>query len=246
MKIKLEHKGENYQADLAKPIDLSIPVGQVNCFYAPPLEASPYRSGGFIGSVKAGAPVNFFNVKFNPHGNGTHTECMGHISEKQYSVNKYLKQFHFFAKLISVVPEVKNGDQIITKKSIENIIPGNIEEALIIRTLPNTIKKTTRNYSGANPPYFDKNAIGYMVEKGVKHLIVDLPSIDREEDGGALAGHKTFWQYPDENRLDCTITELVYIPENIKDGIYWLNLQVAAFELDASPGRPVIYEMRRI
>jgi hypothetical protein len=123
-----------------------------------------------------------------------------------------------------------------------------LEEAdgAIIRTLPNDDSKLTRNYSGKNPPYLDEAAVKLIVENGCKHLILDLPSIDREEDEGKLLGHKTFWNYPNAPRMDCTITELAFIPNRVQDGLFLLNLQVAPFENDAAPSRPLIFPLKAI
>ena len=82
-----------------------------------------------------------------------------------------------------------------------------------------------------------------LVQKGVKHLLLDLPSVDREEDGGQLLNHHQFWQYPNEIRKDATITELIFVPDEVKDGEYLLNLQVTSLVMDASPSKPVLYEL---
>ncbi len=66
---------------------------------------------------------------------------------------------------------------------------------------------------------------------------------DKEEDGGALATHKAFWLYPDNTREGCTITELIYVPDEISDGFYLLNIQIASFEIDVSPSKPVLYKL---
>ena len=139
MQISLRIKNEQFKADLSKPLDISIPleagVNTVNCFYAPFMEIEPVVAGDFIGSTKKGGAVNFKNVRFNPHGNGTHTECVGHISKENYTINKILRQFHFLAKLISVYPEKHdNGDRIITKTQMEELFSMEVVDALIIRT----------------------------------------------------------------------------------------------------------------
>ncbi len=45
----------------------------------------------------------------------------------------------------------------------------------------------------------------------MKHLLIDLPSVDKENDQGKLLAHKAFWDYNGEQRMDATITEFVYI-----------------------------------
>lgn len=249
MKITFQHKEKTYQTDLAKPLDISIPLKEgddtVNCFYAPLMETAPVIAGDFIGSTRRGGLVNFLNVRLNPHGNGTHTECVGHIAKEVYTINQSLQNFHFVAKLVSIYPtRLDNGDRVILKSQLEEVLKVEETEALIIRTLPNDEAKLSRHYSGNNPPYVDHEAIIYLVNCGVNHLLLDLPSVDREDDEGKLLAHRAFWQYPDRIREKCTITELIYVKNLIKDGFYLLNIQIASFEIDASPSKPVVYELQ--
>lgn len=253
MKIQLAFGDHQYQADLSKPLDISLTIGGPRCFYAPDVKVEPYTNGDFVGSVKAGAPVNFFNVHFNPHGNGTHTECFGHITKQQHSVNQYLKDYHHCALLISVALAKKGkSDKVITASELKTELKkqkfAQQPKALIIRTKPNRSSKAKKDYSGTNPPYLDKRAMQLLVDLGVEHLLIDLPSVDREVDKGLLAGHHIFWQLEkgkkiNTKRKSCTITEMVYVSNEIKDGLYLLNLQVAPFELDASPSRPVLFRL---
>ena len=251
MKITLVHNTLEYQADLSAPIDLSISLGQVRCFYAPPVKMTPYVSGDFIGSVKKGAPVNFYNVELNPHGNGTHTECLGHVTKKQESVNKAVKQYHYLAQVVTVgLTSRGKSDKVITLKSIKTNCPKELPEALVIRTKPNRVSKKTMDYSDTNPPYLDKKAMQFLVDKGVKHLLIDLPSVDREVDKGVLASHHIFWKVGEgykksEARGDCTITEMIFVDNKVKDGLYLLNLQTAPLELDATPSRPTLYKLTK-
>jgi arylformamidase len=249
MKITFSHLDQTYSADLSQPIDLSIRLraglGQLNCFWAPPVEYWPVEAGSFIGSTQRGGPVNFFNVKFNPHGNGTHTECVGHIATAPYILGDCLKEHHFLGKLVSIYPQkMDSGDRVIQLEALKSLILPGEAKALIIRTLPNDLGKQTMSYSGTNPPYIHHEALSYLVSCGIEHLLLDLPSVDREEDGGALLGHKAFWQYPEQPRIHCTITELIYVPDQVKDGNYLLNLQTASFDLDVSPSKPVLYPIR--
>ena len=39
------------------------------------------------------------------------------------------------------------------------------------------------------------------------------------------------------------MTELIYVPEEIPDGRYLLNLQIADFTSDAAPSRPVLFRL---
>jgi arylformamidase len=197
--------------------------------------------GDWIGDVKQGGSVNFKNIFFNPHGNGTHTECVGHISKEDYSINKLLTKFFFIAQVITVDPEKINGDFVITTDKLGKIERGT--EAIVIRTLPNDDSKNQRHYSNTNPPYIHHEATEYIRISGIKHLLIDLPSVDKEKDDGKLLAHKAFWNYPSAPILDATITEFIYVPSEIKDGTYLLNIQIASFENDASPSKPVLYKL---
>ncbi|MES2590992.1 MAG: cyclase family protein [Bacteroidota bacterium] len=245
---KITHKGKSYNADLYKPIDISIPLRtgeeNVNAWYCSPVKIEPVRMGEWVGDVKQGGSVNFRNIQFNPHGNGTHTECVGHISKEDYSINQCLKTFFFLAELITVLPdETPDGDLVITKKHIENCLGEKRPEALIIRTLDNSLSKINKHYSNTNPPYLQHEAAELINDLGIDHLLIDLPSVDKEVDGGKLSAHHAFWQYPHNTRLNRTITEMIYVPNNVFDGTYLLNLQIASFENDASPSKPVLYQL---
>jgi kynurenine formamidase len=143
-----------------------------------------------------------------------------------------------------VTPEGKGGDTFITAGQLEKVLESPECEALILRTLPNSPEKRTRQYSGTNPPYLLEGAAKYLAVKGITQLLVDLPSVDKEDDGGALLAHKAFWNFPGPLRMQAMITEMVYVPDDIPDGSYFLDLQVASFENDASPSRPVLYKAR--
>ncbi len=245
---KITHKGKTYNVDLTKPIDISIPLRtgeqNVNAWYTPPVTIEPVRMGDWVGDVNQGGSVNFRNIIFNPHGNGTHTECVGHISKENYSINQCLKTFFFIADLITILPdETADGDKILTKQHIQNCLEDRHPEAIIIRTLDNSLSKINKHYSNTNPPYLHHEAAEWIDSLGIDHLLIDLPSVDKEVDGGKLLSHHAFWQYPDNTKINRTITEMIYVPNNVYDGTYLLNIQIASFENDASPSKPVLYQL---
>ena len=170
-------------------------------------------------------------------------KTVGHISKNKYSIFQSLTEYFFVAKLISIAPEEKNGDRFVTAEQISSAVGADWPEAVVIRSLPNAEAKINFQYSGTNPVYMDPSATLLLKEKGVKHLLVDFPSIDREEDGGKLLAHKNFWNYPSEPRKECTVTELIYVPNSVLDGLYLLNLQTASFDNDASPSKPVLFPL---
>lgn len=246
-------KINNFEIDLSKPIDISIPLTNTDAnpiaWYLEKPIIEPVRLGKWIGKVSQGSSTNFNNIFFNPHGHGTHTECLGHITKDFYSINQCLKQFFFTAELISIEPEKREEDLLITKAQIETALSGKTPEAIVIRTLPNLENKKHKNYSNTNPIYLLEEAATFIRESGIKHLLIDLPSVDRENDDGKLLAHKAFWNVKNINnlnadaRLNCTITEMIFVDDNVKDGSYILNLQIASFENDASPSKPILYQI---
>ena len=270
MKLTLQKDARTYSFQTEKGMDISIvlsPNGP-RAWYVDPMRIEPVRTEQFLGSVAEGGAVNFRDIYFNPHGHGTHTENVGHIMDTDVPVVKSVGSSHYMAKLVTVVLMRQDVSQGLTEGASQDLsqdLSQNLEtgasqgdwvvneeslmgmdlnvEALIIRTKPNDHSKMQRHYSGTNFPYLTLGAMQRIIDAGVQHLLVDLPSVDREEDGGALAAHHLFWNVPAEPNFQKTITELIYVPNEIEDGTYVLNLQVSNFANDAAPSRPMLFDL---
>ena len=255
--------------NLGEPIDISIPLNfdgqQPNAYGVGAATSRACEAGEIVGDTRRGGSVNFEEYSLIPHCNGTHTECVGHITDERISVLNCLTDAFVTAVLVSVEPRRTNfslsvlgsssDDILITKDSlVETLGAANLsfpDTALIVRSLPNDDGKLTQSYGEGNiAPYFTNEAMEYVVECGFKHLLVDLPSIDRIFDGGKLSNHRIFWNVEPgsfetnaNTRLGSTITELIYVPNEVADGEYLLNLQIAPFNSDASPSRPVLFRV---
>lgn len=248
MTTTIRHNSRLYTIDLSRPLDISIsfrdgPTG-IRAWGKDPVSIQPFSSETFTGSVKEGASVNFNDIRFNPHAHGTHTECYGHITEKLHSVNKIFDRFFFYTEVITIAPEKYQDDFVISKKQLRYALRNRKREALVIRTLPNTLQKLKQDYTNTNPPYLLEEAATYLAEIGIEHLLIDLPSVDREEDFGALLAHRAFWGMDSKIRTKASITELIYVRNEIRDGAYFLSLQIGPFENDAAPSRPVLYAIQ--
>ena len=251
MIAEININNEKFKVDLNNPIDLSLTSKGEKSFkawYVDEIKINPIKNGDFIGSVNEGGAVNFREILINPHGNMTHTESVGHISKEKINVNKLLKTNNFLAQLITIKPQKiinknkKEVDQIISLKQIKNKIIPNIQ-ALIIKTQNNYYELTKKNYNNTNWPFLAESSASYIRSKGIQHLLIDQPSIDKEFDEGKLLAHRAFWNYPNEIDSKKTITELIGIPNHVKDGRYLLNLTLANIENDAVPSRPIIYKL---
>ena len=239
--VTVQINGKNACVDLDNFIDISIPLQfngpQPNAYGVDAASAEAWKAGDIVGDTRLGGSCNFEKYTLIPHCNGTHTECVGHITHERISVTECLKDMFVPAALI-------------TRASLEKLRDEDTSAAtgLIIRTLPNDASKRTREYEATIPPFFSTEAMRFIVELGVRHLLVDLPSIDRLYDNGKLLNHRLFWnveagsfERSAATKTQNTITELIYVPNDVKDGRYLLNLGIAPFVADASPSRPLLF-----
>jgi arylformamidase len=269
--LELNVGGHAFKIDLDAPFSIAIPLkfngAQPNAYDVETAVSKPCEAGEIVGDTRRGGSVNFEQYTLIPHCNGTHTECAGHITHERISVNDCLKDVFILANLISVnaeramdssetyAVELNENDLLITRKAIEKAFDSfKLEEtptALIVRTLPNYESKLTKTYLNEIPPFFSTEAMMFLRETGIKHLLVDMPSIDRIYDEGKLSNHRLFWNVRQgafetsaESLIYNTITELIYAPDAVADGNYLLNLQIAPFAADASPSRPILYRIQ--
>jgi hypothetical protein len=240
---------------------------QPNHFGAKLATAKPMQAGSFVGDTTQGGSCNAQDITFNPHCNGTHTESISHVIDELIPPHSVLEQPLMLAYLLtlepashvandSYQPPIEPGDKLINKYQLtavrESLHSG--VKALIIRTLPNTASKLTHQYGrDIHPAFFSNEAMQWLVdETHVEHLLVDMPSVDRLHDDGMLSNHRIFWNIAadthDSNEQQFrhkTITEMVYVPNTIKDGAYLLNLQLPRLNLNAVPSNPVLYGLNK-
>ncbi len=265
MIISISHNKKDYRVDTKNSFDISIPYDfngdQPNFYDVAEGQLKYLQSGETIYSVEKGAGCNVPEISLNIHCSGTHTECAGHLLENPGDIGVMLKDIIIPTVLITVKStsfgesgesyhcEVEHEEQIISKKSIQNKFATWTKyqpDALIIRTTPNPNEKKYYRYSNHSPPFFSNDALRFIKDFGICHLVADLPSIDRMEDNGILGNHRIFWGAGEDARGEInsksmgTITELAFIEDNIPDGFYFLNIQLPHFVCDAAPSRPIL------
>ena len=271
MKIQFEHQGSRYESDLSKGKSLAINLDfdgpQPNHFGAAKASRKPLEMGTFVGRTARGGSCNVDNVTIVPHCNGTHTETVAHIVDDEVFVGQVVGSRPVLALLISVEtvpvgdttdtyrPPLETADRVITAAAIKHQVgdSGGFD-ALIVRTRPNPQSKKSQAYSGVHQPAFlTVEAMQAIVQTGIQHLLMDVPSVDRIYDKGMLTNHHLFWNVAEQShRLaaeswrEKTISEMIFVPDEIQDGIYLLSIQVPAFCTDAAPSRPVIYQIDEI
>ncbi len=232
-------------ADISIALD---PHGlQPNAYGVPPAIALAYSGDGFTLDTRAGGSCNCEVITFLPHCHGTHTESVGHLTAERFPITAVQLPLFLSCSLISVTPnglEVR-ADQI--ERALREIAPEFLE-SLVVRTLPNSRDKGTRRWEDATTPYFTVEAMAVIRAKGVQHLLVDLPSLDPLYDDGRLAAHRVFWdmpagskELPNEEARRRTVTEMVFVHDDVPDGCYTLTIQAPHIVTDAVPSRPILF-----
>jgi kynurenine formamidase len=266
---QLRFDAVDVRIDLARPVCVALEQHfdsrQPRHFGAPPATSVPLVVGAFNGEVAAGASCNCRQLTLVPHCNGTHTEGVGHLVSDAHDVLRVVPSQPLPALLISVAavpaeasdeeswPAPLAGDLLITRAAITRAWPRDLRwepRALLLRTLPNDAGKKQRDYEQQPAPYLTRQAVIDLVVRGIEHLVLDLPSLDRGHDKGLLTGHRLFFGLPaaasklaDAHRPHCTVTELAWFDPALPDGSYALVLQVPAFGGDAVPSRPLLYAL---
>ena len=259
--------------DGRRPISLCLPTcfwgpSAANAFHLPEPAIEPVRSGSFVGDTVEGGSVNCFTLRLTPHGNGTHTECLGHIVDDRLSVlmmhdGRLLRVVSLTVEAVrrADTDESYGGHQspedwLVTRASLQtawssmNLGTKRPLDALLIRVLWADSEPADTKFSGNNTPYFSTQAMDFLGEMLPEegHLLTTLPSIDRENCGGNTPNHRIFWGLAAQARAAQQarygrrlITEMVNGAVPVHDGEYVLDLQIAPFDTDAAPSRPLLY-----
>jgi kynurenine formamidase len=227
-------------------------------WYVPPMARNPVRWDEWVGSVEAGGSVNFMDLALNPHGQGTHTECLGHITRDRVDLPVAEQPAWSLLVLATVEPvALPNGDKVVDRASLQAALEKaggegwHVEGAAVaVRTGAQDRDRIQRQHSRANSPYWTPEAMQWLVAQGVSSLLVEEPSVDREEDGGALEAHRIYWGMPAgetdaalATRSHAVLTELAFFPDRCPDGWCLLNLQLAPLANDAVPSRPLLFPL---
>lgn len=222
-----------------------------------PLALEASRAGTWVGDRTQGSSVNCDDAYLCIHSAGTHTECAAHVSDLSVRIDEVAPLTMLRAAVVTVEPTpdpaeacwvsdarfARAFDDALARARLLSPPDAPPLDAVVLRTLIDTTP--LRDWSGTAPPYLDPRLVERLVRAGILHLIVDLPSVDPEVDGGALIAHRTFFGIDLDplRATNATITELAWIPDHVADGLALLRLDVVAWPSDAAPSRPVMYPL---
>jgi kynurenine formamidase len=261
--------GQKVRAALDRGVSLAIAVefgaSGPRHFGAAAPSSKPFAVGNFSGSVASGASANCSTITLTPHCQMTHTESVAHLTREAGDAWRVVPRGPMPAVVVSVIPEPASEssestdpqpfatDTLISRRRLRAAWPmGRMVDpvAAVIRTLPNDAGKRARNYDELVPPYLTREAVEWLIEKRIEHLVLDVPSLDRTHDEGHMVGHRLFFGLPpgssargDAARSRATITELAFIPDEVPDGPCILSLAVPAIGGDAVPSQPIVYPL---
>jgi kynurenine formamidase len=245
------------QVDFAGAVPLALTLDfaaeHPRHFGAPPATSEAFRAGSFEGEVARGASCNCRRLVLVPHCNGTHTESASHLTLEQRNLQELLPIAPMSALLLSVqpvaapgsgedsLPQPQGGDRLLTRSAL--LAAWSAHE----RTRPRVLLlRTGTHWRDAAPPFLSPQLATELVERGVEHLVTDLPSVDRLADEGRLTAHRIFFGLPagstrlaEATRGGATITELAAFPASLRDGPCAVQIQIPAWSGDAVPSRPL-------
>lgn len=258
----LDWNGQEVRVDLARGQPIAIPLDphgpQPSFFAQEPARAEPLQVGDYLGSVAGGGSCNAEVLRFAPHCHGTHTESIAHLSRERGSAWHEIERTPCLARLVTLDPvapgecdETYANDPaapLLTRAQLESAadldaIPP--VHALVIRTRPNGPDKAFRDYAAAAAyPVLSDRAMALLRASELRHLLLDTPSLDAAHDGGALSNHRGWWGLSAPAAAHAarrSVTEMVFVPDGLADGCYWLHLGLQPLRSDAVASDPVLY-----
>ena len=222
--------------------------------------------GGRVLRVEDGASVNCDGLHLHPHGDGCHAESVAHVLPADDA--RALAGRAMLAAtppllcglLLDVATEPLGAtgeryaglhdaaDRVLARRALERawqdaraVALDLPVEALLLRVYRPPLAESF-DFSGSAAPYPTAEALDLLVGLGARWLIVDLPSIDREDDGGSTPNHRRWWGLDggDGHALDGPpalrgIVELARFPAALPAGPVAVALGLAPIESDAVP-----------
>ena len=237
-------------------------------FGAPRASARPLRAGDSAAASTRGASCNCEVITLTPHCNGTHTECVGHLTRERARRQGVIPRRLLLAVLLtssrsspatareSSDPAPRADDLLITRGALERAWPAPPAPRLQARARdPHAAQRAptsrTRDYAPRRRRTCRARRRSWLVERGIVHLVSMCPRSTAAAMGAgsprtasSSACRRGAARSLEAAAARSTITELAFVPDALADGWYLLSLQVPALGGDAVPCRPLLYPLR--
>lgn len=215
-------------------------------FYLPNFQVAPVQLDGFIGDTDRGGSCNVNQISFTPH-NLTHIETAAHIIKSGPTVKDIpIQTMHGICQVIDL-SDAEFPDNYIHPDHIKSQLLDHSIQILAIKT-PASIIPADHDFSGTDPLSLHPTTGKYLSEHhpDIKLLIVDLPSVDQEDDGGKLLAHRYFLEIEGNSTSKRkAIIELAYFSEIKSSGRYYAIITPARVDLDAMITDVVLFDLTK-
>ena len=166
---------------------------------------------------------------------------MGHITADRRLISEITIAPLLPATMVSVAPVLLSSTDeaaaattamsviscALLERALADVTVAGFDQALVLRCV--AAPDASRAWSGTNPPYLTREAIDLLSRGPYQHLITDLPSLDREDDGGGVPNHRAWWglaagasKSSEARFAQRTVTEMAFIAPDHPDGP-WLS-----------------------
>lgn len=236
-------------ADASRAVRLAPPEAS-NAFSLPPLSAEAHEvPGWFVGDVRRGGSCNVEVLRCTAHGL-THLETAAHLLDPAGAP----------PTVADLPPERLSGLMLLADLSDLGglsgtlVPPDRVSEALARCDLP-VAMLGLKTRASALPPATDFTGTDFLAlspeaaaavrEAGIRTLVVDLPSLDPERDGGQLLAHREYFGL---QRAGCqgkdpetrAVVELAWFG-GLPAGYYYAVITPARFAVPAVPTGLFLY-----
>jgi len=233
-----------------------------NIFHLPLITSKTFElENQFTGDVRKGGSCNLDVLNYIPH-NLTHVETAAHIvsydCNPPWIADIPAENFSGIVYVIDLTDIRIEQGRLISRNEIERKLRNN--------RLPVTMLaiKTKASEFPQDYDFSDKGFIALDAEaaKGIHDysivinskkfiidcLILDLPSIDPERDGGKLSAHRSYFGLPEtghysQNVEKRILIELAYFSE-IEEGYYYAVLTPSRFQTNAAATEILFWPLR--
>ena len=182
-------------------------------------KANALRSNDFIGDIKEGGSCNVPVVTLDIHCTGTHTESIAHVIDSEEKISDVCPYGMIPAWLTSVeLCEANDTNESYHCDIASNLLITKKElQKNILESYSALIIRTLPNYDSKKTRDYDVKPAPFFTNDAIDHI-------------------RFFKQGK-------TISELLFIPNDLKDGFGFLQIQIPNWGLDAAPSRPIFYSI---